>query len=234
MNTLSNRMKQSRNILAFDVSSEEASVAIHAFGKMKSVSMPMGTGSNSYAACLIPTIQKLMKSENVTFEDIDVIATPMGPGSFTGVRLGLATAQGLILATGARSFSPTTFHIAAFKEWCKKGGACLVTLTTKRDSFYTQGFDESLTPIGEAAILSEQEIQEFLEKHPTMMRVKNVSALGAEDLIGLYLYDLEESSNAKLDSVSDSSVHPQGDRLSAFRPYYLHNPEFVKTKKCSL
>jgi len=233
MNTPTHNIHQSINILAFDMSGDEASVALWAAGKMRSVSLPCGTGSHSQAACLVPVIQELLREESIEFQDLHVIATPTGPGSFTGIRLGLATAQGLVFSLKAGSFTPTTFDLFAFDAWKEKNGPLsllgsisphpfLVTLTTKRDSFYTQAFETIGVPSGAASIQTEDEIQNFLVLNPDMCRVDRLSRLSAETLIHFYFHKLEANRAFLLE--------PQG----TLRPYYLHNPDFVKQKPCSL
>jgi tRNA threonylcarbamoyladenosine biosynthesis protein TsaB len=219
INSVNALSSQVLSLLAFDTSSEQGSVALWAKGKMYSLVLPMGFGADSSAACLIPQIQQLLERTALSFQDLDVIATPTGPGSFTGIRLGIATAQGLMLATKAKSFAPTTFQVAAFGAWKDNPGLAplLVTLTTKRDSFYTQGFDERLMPFGNAAIQTEEEIQDFLQKNPRISRVGEGATLAATSLIHLYL-----------DMVGKGSAIPE-----ILSPYYLHNPEFTKRPRCS-
>lgn len=223
MNTPSPNPQQCLNILAFDTSADEASLALWASGNMRSLSIPLGTGAHSQAACLVPLMQDLLKKENLGFQDLNVIATPTGPGSFTGIRIGLATAQGLILSTKAKAFAPTTFDIFAFGAGKERSDnldpqPCLVTLTTKRDSFYTQAFEKTFVPLGQASIQTEEQVQGFLDAHPGMRRISRLLTLSAENLIQLYLYKLKANQ----------------EREDVLRPYYLHNPEFVKQNLCSL
>lgn len=233
MNTLDNDAHQCIKVLAFDTSGDEASLALWSEGKMRGVSLPFGTGPHSQAACLLPAMQDLLRGENLDFQDLSVIATPTGPGSFTGIRLGLATAQGLVLSTKARSFAPTTFQLFAFAAWKERtdsgspldsssSRSCLVTLTTKRDSFYTQAFEEVCVPLGPASIQTESEIQDFLALNPDMYRVDHLSTLSAENLIHFYFHELK--ANRELFA----------DLRGTLRPYYLHNPDFVKQKLWSL
>ena len=233
MTTPKHKVHQSINILAFDTSGNEASLALWTGGNMRSVSLPSGAGPHSQAACLLPVMQELLREEVLSFQDLHMIATSTGPGSFTGIRLGLATAQGLVLSTRARSFAPTTFQLFAFGAWKEKvdsgiapgtsaAPSCLVTLTTKRDSFYTQRFDKTFSPLGTACIQTEDEIQNFLGLHPGICRVNHLLTLNAENLIHFYFHQL--SPNQEL----------LPELSGILRPYYLHDPEFIKQNLCSL
>ena len=226
MNTLCNSPQQSINILAFDTSCDEASLALWTRGHLHKLAIPLGTGPHSQAACLIPMMQNILTEQGITFQDLDVISTPTGPGSFTGIRLGLATAQGLLLSTKAKSFAPTTFQLLAFAAWKEREGAYLVTLSTKRDSFYSQGFDENLNILFPGIIQTEEEIEDFLKHHPNLKRVKTSANLGAENLINFYLHEQNKTHNLPRDR---PEKNPQ-----TLQPYYLHDPVFVKQKSCSL
>ncbi|MGB1007282.1 MAG: tRNA (adenosine(37)-N6)-threonylcarbamoyltransferase complex dimerization subunit type 1 TsaB, partial [Thalassobaculaceae bacterium] len=58
--------------------------------------------TRGHASALVPQIAEVMAAAACTLARVDTIVTPIGPGSFTGLRVGLATAQGLALALGAR------------------------------------------------------------------------------------------------------------------------------------
>jgi tRNA threonylcarbamoyladenosine biosynthesis protein TsaB len=226
MNTPTQENLQSVNILGFDTSGDDTSIALWTRQQMKSISIPLSRGSQSQAACLIPEMQALLKEADLVFSDLDVIATPTGPGSFTGIRLGLATAQGLALCTKAKSFSPTTLQVFAFGAWREQVNSYLVTLSTKRDSFYTQPFDESVMPIEEARILRENEIQDYLILHPESRRIQQLPTSVAQNLVLLYLH---------LQSINQCITSKSAQELpNTLSPFYLHNPEFVKQKPWSL
>lgn len=222
MDTLSNDTQQSINILAFDTSGDEASLALWCNGKMKGVSLPVGKGIHSQAACLIPMMQDLMEEQNIHFQDLHVIATTKGPGSFTGIRIGLATAQGLFTSTQAKVFVPSTFDIAVFSAWSEKPEAYFVTITTKRESFYCQAFDVDLNPENTASIMTEEEVHDYLIQNPHLIRINHPSTMNAEQMIHLYLY----KHNLNTKNVTEKLTNQ-------LRPFYLHDPEFAKQKPWS-
>ncbi len=87
-------------VLAIDTALEACSAALldteHA-GITAHESMPMVRG---HAEALIPLIARLFDRARLTFSEIDRIAVTTGPGSFTGLRVGIAAARGIALATG--------------------------------------------------------------------------------------------------------------------------------------
>jgi tRNA threonylcarbamoyladenosine biosynthesis protein TsaB len=86
------------NILAIDTSTSMATIAI-AVGERIAAESIFNT-DRTLSARLIPEIERLLALAGLAVADIDLFAASVGPGSFTGVRGGVATAQGLALAGG--------------------------------------------------------------------------------------------------------------------------------------
>jgi tRNA threonylcarbamoyladenosine biosynthesis protein TsaB len=68
--------------------------------------------SRGHAEALMPMVARVMDAARLEFSDIDRIAVTIGPGSFTGVRVGIAAARGIALAAGKPAIGLTT--LAAF------------------------------------------------------------------------------------------------------------------------
>jgi tRNA threonylcarbamoyladenosine biosynthesis protein TsaB len=85
-------------VLAIDTALAACSAAVldtEYGGIVASESVPMLRG---HAEALLPMLQRVMQQANFGFSDIDRIAVTTGPGSFTGLRVGIAAARGLALA----------------------------------------------------------------------------------------------------------------------------------------
>ncbi|MDD2853439.1 MAG: tRNA (adenosine(37)-N6)-threonylcarbamoyltransferase complex dimerization subunit type 1 TsaB [Desulfuromonadaceae bacterium] len=85
-------------ILAIDTSTSLASIAIAIDERV--VAESLVNTDRTLSARLIPEIERMLATAGLTAADIDLFASTIGPGSFTGVRGGVATIQGLALATG--------------------------------------------------------------------------------------------------------------------------------------
>lgn len=57
---------------------------------------------NTHSETLLPMVESVLKACGMTVSDVDVFACDEGPGSFTGVRIGIATAKGIAFGTGAK------------------------------------------------------------------------------------------------------------------------------------
>jgi len=79
-------------------------------GILASESLPMIRG---HAEALIPLVARVMQQSDMTFRDLDRIAVTTGPGSFTGLRVGLAAARGFGVATGLPVVGMSTLSVYA-------------------------------------------------------------------------------------------------------------------------
>ena len=85
-------------VFGIDTSTNHGSVAIAEDGSLLSESfLPL---NSSYSKTLINSLDDLLKKVKIGISDIDGFAVSIGPGSFTGLRIGLSTCKGFNLATG--------------------------------------------------------------------------------------------------------------------------------------
>jgi tRNA threonylcarbamoyl adenosine modification protein YeaZ len=98
-------------ILAIDTALEACSAAVldTREGVLARESKPMTRG---HAEALIPLVRRVVEQASVDFAALDRIAVTVGPGSFTGLRVGIAAARGIALAAGKPAVGITT--LAAF------------------------------------------------------------------------------------------------------------------------
>src|SRR6202049_1267733 len=103
------------NVLAFDTCLGAVSVAVRWQG-------PAGdwltrhaheARERGHAERLMPMMAEVMDEAELAFSDLDRIAVTVGPGTFTGVRVGVAAARGLALASGAALVGATTLAVMA-------------------------------------------------------------------------------------------------------------------------
>src|SRR5213592_2614114 len=93
-------------ILAFDTATEIATSALVADGEVLGERV-------SRAVTLLEDVDALLRQGGAHPRDLDALAIGVGPGSFTGVRIGLATARGLALALDLRGAGVSTLDALA-------------------------------------------------------------------------------------------------------------------------
>ena len=128
-------------LLALDAATTACSVACWSDGAV--IAQREETAGRRQAEILMPMVQSTMREAGFDYNMLDLIAVTTGPGSFTGVRIGLATARGLALASGLPLTGVTTLQAlaAAAPPDERQGGPILAVLDARRDQLYGQFFD---------------------------------------------------------------------------------------------
>jgi tRNA threonylcarbamoyladenosine biosynthesis protein TsaB len=102
------------NILALDTSMGACSAAVlRADGGARGLFAREATMARGHAEALMPMVVEVMEEAGVAFANLDLIAATVGPGSFTGVRIAIAAARGLALATGAKLYGTDSLTVMA-------------------------------------------------------------------------------------------------------------------------
>lgn len=214
----------SRNLLAFDTALNGCVVACVAAGG-RPVSRSVLTGRDQ-AARLVPLIQEVMEEAGLAFADLDTIITTIGPGSFTGLRIGLASARALALALGKPLAGVTTLAAAARQaSRTVAGQACAVLLETKRADFYGQLFDAHGLAEGDAQALSGAEFIAYLgDRRPiigdaVLRFIAQTGYTGPAQAIEL------------LDPLDLLAVGAAAEPLALAEPLYLRGADVSESKK---
>ena len=138
---------------------------------MKILGMDSATGACSAALCsdgavvarrfaamdrgqsevMIPMVQAVLDEAGVTFGRLDGLGVTVGPGAFTGLRIGLAAARGIALASGLPLVGVTSFEAVAHGVPSAERSGCplLVALESRREDVFVQSFDSELNPLDE-------------------------------------------------------------------------------------
>lgn len=133
-----------QTLLAFDAAGGACSAALWRHGQV--VARRFEVMRRGQAERLVPMILEVMGEAECNFAQLDALAVTTGPGAFTGVRIGLAAARGLALATGLPQIGVTCFEAvaAAHGQALRPGQRLAVVLDAKRSDVYFQSFDADL------------------------------------------------------------------------------------------
>ncbi len=100
-------------------------------------------GYKRHAELIAPEIKKIMNDSKLKFTELDGIAINLGPGSFTGLRVGLSTAKGIVYGSNINLYGYTNFEELLFgsmKEY-QINGRVAVLIHSRRNEFYFAGYD---------------------------------------------------------------------------------------------
>jgi tRNA threonylcarbamoyladenosine biosynthesis protein TsaB len=108
------------------------------------------TAKHGQAERLLPMVDAVMRAASLSPSALSIIGVTIGPGSFTGIRVGLAAARGIALATGAKLIGVSGFEAVAagLAGPFPSGGIILTVLESRREDIYIQLFDHACDPLG--------------------------------------------------------------------------------------
>lgn len=126
---------------AFDSTATTATAAIAEINDKKLCGYALFTVKNklTHSETLLPLLENAMNQYGITASDIDLYAVSAGPGSFTGVRIGVATVKGLAFAENKPCVSVSSLE--AMARSVGRGFVCPV-MDARRDQFYTAMFKD--------------------------------------------------------------------------------------------
>jgi len=161
-------------ILQIDTATEQASVCLSKDNIVLAVEE--NTEQKNHAAFIQPAIQKIFSVTNLSLSSVDAIAVTNGPGSYTGLRVGLASAKGLCYALNKPLILLNTLEVmanAAINELKKQNidiGNTLFCpmIDARRMEVFTALFDAFLQPIlsSTAVVLEEHSFAGYLSEQP--------------------------------------------------------------------
>ena len=125
------------NYVVIDTSGKNLTVVINKNGQIfKYFDAECGT---SHSVALMPVIEDLAKKADFDFNDADFMGAVVGAGSFTGIRIGVATIKAMCFAYKKPCLSITSFDTLAYNE---NGGKVLALIDAKHNGFYVCGYND--------------------------------------------------------------------------------------------
>ena len=124
-------------ILAFESSAKPASVALVRDGKLLSLSTQCSALTHSRT--LLPMAEDMLKNAELTLDDVDLLAVAHGPGSFTGIRIGVSAVKGLAWGAQKPCVGVSTLEAMAWHGLAAGGVVCPV-MDARRQQVYNALF----------------------------------------------------------------------------------------------
>jgi len=197
--------------LAFDTSNGAFSIAI--LHNQEILQLFNAKEEGSQAELLVPSIEEVLRQNKIWYNNLDLIATTKGPGSFTGVRIGLACARALKIATNLPLITLDSLEVIAFKNRNHQG-KIIAAIDAKMDEFFVAEFssqNKKLTRLTESSLLKAEQFQEILQnkKDDTLIcgsannsdsSLQSSNNLLSADFIGLLAYEKFKAENFSEDN----------------------------------
>jgi tRNA threonylcarbamoyladenosine biosynthesis protein TsaB len=148
-------------ILALDTTSDSGSLAVRKDGRtLAELTLHSPEGS---AHLIFPAIEKTLRLAQVSLADIDCFAAANGPGSFTGVRVGLTVVKGLAEATGKPATGISNLRALA---WYGRGALRAAVTDARRGDVYAAVYDADLRLMSSEMVLPRVAWLEKAAQHP--------------------------------------------------------------------
>lgn len=127
------------NFLAVDTSSKYLTVAAYKAGEATVSYTP--DCAMRHSVILMDEIEKTLTKAELTLNDCDYFVAVTGPGSFTGIRIGISCIKGFATALNKKAVGVTAFDLISYNV--NSGCPYLVAIDAAHGSFYICGYDEN-------------------------------------------------------------------------------------------
>jgi tRNA threonylcarbamoyladenosine biosynthesis protein TsaB len=218
-------LSRTAKVLALDSAGSACSAAVWQGGRI--VAHRLAPMEHGHAEALIPMVQAVMAEAGVGYDDLDLIAAGTGPGSYTGVRVGLAAARAIASAAGKPLTGVSNFD--AVVAACAPDRPDLVAIETRRADLYIQLF----TPTGDAdsppTILAEAELAALFDGTDHVL-VAGDAAGRAADLLNAAgraarTHPTARHADARFIAALAVDRWLQDDKTRSTEPIYLRPPD---------
>jgi tRNA threonylcarbamoyladenosine biosynthesis protein TsaB len=212
-------------ILSIDTALDACAAAVldTAGGVIARESQPMKRG---HAEALMQLIARVMKASGVGFAALDRIAATTGPGSFTGLRVGLSAARGIALAAGKPVVGVTTLTAYAAPVVSENGAHPVISaIDARHDHVYFQVLGDdgrSLIKPKVAPIAEALEAARFGTPHLVGNAADILAARWPADAPPPFRIDQQPAPDITWVAWLGAAVNPES---SPARPYYLRAPD---------
>lgn len=177
-------------ILAIDSSSKLCAVGLLNADAVSSYQSPT---QKAAAQSLLPLIDRLLTEAALSLRELDAIAVSAGPGSFTGIRIGMGIAQGLSEANGTPVFPISSLAHLAWEAFLQHGCACIrVAMHARESEFYYGLFEvtsgQGVKLLGQEQVGTLQALSAAVLEGPAELKGKEWCAVGDawEKVAGLH------------------------------------------------
>lgn len=153
------------NILALESSAPACSAALVRDGEL--VAQNYQNSGLTHSRTLLPMVDDMLRNCGESLDGVDVIAVAAGPGSFTGLRIGVATAKGLAWGQGKLCAACSTLESMAWPLAHMEGKLIICAMDARRKQVYNALFQtdgERLTRLSPDRAISLEELGEELKK----------------------------------------------------------------------
>lgn len=220
-------------ILNLETATTNCSVSMARKGKVIALK-EHDTPNYSHSEQLHVFIQEVVEKASLTLSDIDAIAVSKGPGSFTGLRIGVSSAKGLCYALDVPLISVATLKSLAHRKRPKDYDFVVPLLDARRMEVYSAIFDSELKEIREtkAEIIDTDSFSEYAQQGKVLL--VGSGAQKCQELLEHANIDFDNTAVPSANEMANLSFEKfqqqDFEDLAYFEPFYLKD-FILQTKK---
>lgn len=201
-------------ILSFDTCLDKTYIALSDDSKILESKTILSDGKNYHSAYLISTIIEVLKNANLTPKDIDVIATDIGPGSFTGIRACTTVAR-----VFAQQLNLKTIGISSLEILSKAlGGDDLVVLDARKNKAYV--YDKKIL-----GAIDLEEVDKMI-KGKRVITDNSLFERVSQNALSAYSYEKEDYPLGEI--LSKLALEKEATDWRMLKPLYIQPPPVFK------
>lgn len=229
-------------ILSIDSSSVSASASVTENGEI--LAEEFVNNGYTHSVTLMPIIEKVLNTSGTSVSDIDVLAVTNGPGSFTGVRIGIASAKGICDALKIPCFAVSALEAAA-KPLSSQNVLAVSVMDARCGQVYTASFYMGKRETEDRAIMISELLNELKKEKRKIALIGDGSLMCYEkmkgEIGGIFVADekirLVHASNIGFLAYEKISNGEKTEKSENLLPFYLRAPQAereLKSKKLNV
>jgi tRNA threonylcarbamoyladenosine biosynthesis protein TsaB len=208
------------NVLSVDTATEVCALSAARGDSWASLALNRGL---QHSPSLLPLAERLLKDLGMTVQDLQLVVCSLGPGSFTGIRIGIATALGIGHGKGIPVVGVSTLDAMAV-GWEAHQGDVFPVIDARRGNIYTARYRGGAR-IGDYADVSPAELAELLSRaqSPLLVGTDSPAILALLGSVRASATDLVDPRSLLRRGVE--SFQARGADTAPLRPLYLRKSE---------
>jgi tRNA threonylcarbamoyladenosine biosynthesis protein TsaB len=221
-------------ILSIETSTQICSIALHQNGAL--IDLEANDGKGAHSELLVRMISDLLDRCNISMRELNAIAVSEGPGSYTGLRIGISTAKGLAFAWDLPLIGIPTLKLLAYAAVENLGDIPYIipVLDARRMEVYREVFDSELNTLDalDSELIDQNSFKAWLAHNRVCFlgdgaeKLKNV----LENCNAIFL-DIEISARFMGELAFDKYQSSKFEDLAYFVPNYLKEFKALHSKK---
>ena len=224
------RQKLTRMILCLETATPVCSVALNE--SCCTIALRETEGQNAHSEKITNFIREVMEVAKIDYSQLDAVAVSKGPGSYTGLRIGVSTAKGICYAADLPLMAIDTLEAMAYGMKAKLGNQIgehdllIPMIDARRMEVYAAIFDANLNKINDTAalVIDENSFDELLKDHRLWLFGDGAPKLKKvfENQPNINIVDGFKPSAAYMLPLADEALREQDFvDVAYFEPFYL-------------